>query len=97
MTVTGPWRAVAVGEYHSCALNTAGHIKCWGSNRSGETDAPEGVYTAIAAAFDSCALRADGTVTCWGRGEQRESKPVPVNTRQLHFAIGGRERVRCNY
>ena len=88
--VTGPWRAVAVGEHHSCALNTAGHIKCWGSNRSGETDAPEGVYTAIAAAFDSCALRADGTVTCWGAGSsENRNRYLSTLANFTSLSVGG--------
>jgi alpha-tubulin suppressor-like RCC1 family protein len=28
--------AIAAGDSHNCALNTAGSVKCWGSNRGGQ-------------------------------------------------------------
>lgn len=73
--------AIAVGTRHSCALTTAGGVKCWGAAYSGAlgdgTDdrraAPVDVVdlgsevTAIAAGYDhSCALTAAGGVKCWG-------------------------------
>ncbi|MXV91760.1 MAG: hypothetical protein F4004_13945 [Acidimicrobiia bacterium] len=42
-------------------------MACWGDNSRGQTDAPAGAYTAIAAGgFYSCALRTDSTIACWG-------------------------------
>ena len=52
---------------HACGLRTDGTIRCWGRNISGETDAPDGQFTAVAAGSgQSCAVRIDGTATCWG-------------------------------
>ena len=52
---------------HSCGLRTDGTVFCWGVNRFGETDAPDGVFTAVTAGqLSSCGLRTVGTVTCWG-------------------------------
>ena len=44
-----------------------GTATCWGSDRSGQSDAPHGRFKAVAAGREhSCGLRADGTVICWG-------------------------------
>lgn len=73
--------AIATGEYHTCAVDAAGGIKCWGTNYDGElgdgstTDSsvPVGVegldgrQVAVAAGTSySCALSAVGAVKCWG-------------------------------
>ncbi len=52
---------------HSCALTTNGTATCWSWDNAGQTAAPSGRFTAIAAgAAHSCALDPDGAVVCWG-------------------------------
>ncbi len=74
--------AVSPGEYHTCALLTAGGIRCWGRNDQGqlgdgtrtERHIPVDVsgLTSGAAAISAtgrdhtCALTAGGGVKCWG-------------------------------
>ena len=80
--VTGGWAAergidewspapvveVSAGDEHLCALRTDAAIECWGVNRYGQTDAPEGAFVSVAAAqWDSCGVRITGEVECWGR------------------------------
>jgi alpha-tubulin suppressor-like RCC1 family protein len=80
LDLRGDVMAVAAGDRFSCALSTAGGVKCWGNNAFGQlgdgTTAnrtrPVDVVglangtTAIAARGEHACALAAGTVKCWG-------------------------------
>ena len=59
--------AITTGQQHSCEIRADSTIACWGNNRWGEADAPDGQYTTTAAGdLHTCAIRDDATIACWG-------------------------------
>ncbi|WAS97096.1 hypothetical protein [Nannocystis punicea] len=73
---------LALGAAHTCARDTSGKVRCWGTNHSGRLGdgttesrdadvAVRGLDDAIALAagrLHTCALRRGGDVVCWGDG-----------------------------
>jgi alpha-tubulin suppressor-like RCC1 family protein/N-acetylmuramoyl-L-alanine amidase len=63
--------AVAAGGEHTCALTTAGGLKCWGYNNGGSTPVDvsgltSGVAAVAAGGEHTCALTTAGGLKCWG-------------------------------
>ena len=73
--------AIAVGGYHTCALTTAGGVKCWGGNYDGQlgdnsttnrlmpadvTGLTSGVAAIALGINFTCALTTAGGMKCWG-------------------------------
>jgi alpha-tubulin suppressor-like RCC1 family protein len=73
---------LSLGSRHSCALNQAGDVVCWGSNQYGQlgrgaanlegepgrAKLPSKMSAVAAGKAHTCAVTVDGAVFCWGLG-----------------------------
>lgn len=70
---------IDAGSDHTCALNAAGVVSCWGDNRFGQIGtteyfeaSPRAIALPLAASAlsvggdNSCTVLTDGTIRCWG-------------------------------
>lgn len=63
----GCFTAVDAGGFHTCALDLADEIHCWGRDDNDQATPPEGAYSHISAgSFHNCALDLSGQIHCWG-------------------------------
>jgi len=86
--VTGghAFKSIATGQFHTCAVDTAGVVFCWGQNLEGRTGQPassvddptprsvtisgQQVGGVVASMRHTCALTTAGHIYCWGANDR---------------------------
>jgi alpha-tubulin suppressor-like RCC1 family protein len=97
-------KSIAAGFGHSCALTTAGGVKCWGSNLRGQlgdgttserltpvhvSGLSSGVIAIAAGVAYSCALTNAGAVKCWGYNEYGQLGDGTTSQRSTPVDVSG--------
>jgi len=92
---------LSAGARHTCAIDAADALHCWGDDSDGRTRVPADVaaWRAVAAAkggCHTCGLALDGSVRCWGcdaNGEVSGVPTVPGGNRWI--SVGAGKGVSC--
>lgn len=96
--------AVTAGDHHTCALTTAGGLRCWGHNENGQlghgsgyqgstlvdvSGLTSGVAAVSLAARHSCALTSAGGVMCWGLNNHGQLGNGTTTSRSTPVNVSG--------
>jgi hypothetical protein len=88
---------LAVGYYHSCAIDKSGVVYCWGRDTLGRTSPPSDLMDAAFVTVSkeqSAAIRKDGTPVFWGPSASDLTMAMPKDLGPIRaLAIG--EGVGC--
>ena len=72
------WTLLAVGAFHSCAMDVSGDVSCWGMDDDGQATPEEATYINIWSGADfTCGLTMDGGLICWGANDDNQVAGVP--------------------
>ncbi|MBO9664231.1 hypothetical protein [Dokdonella sp.] len=96
--------SITAGRRHSCALTSAGAVKCWGSNERGQlgdggtTDSPQpvdvvglqsGVVAVAANGYGTCVVTSAGAAKCWGDNTYGQVGDGTTNEAHVPVEVAG--------
>lgn len=70
-------KSLSAGAYHTCAVDLAGALHCWGQDANNIYAVPSGPFTSVrSSGGGSCALRENGLPECWGTAPKPPAAPL---------------------
>ena len=77
---------IGAGDAHTCAIDGANALWCWGAKDDDRCDAPRGPHVAVAVAkggCHACAIASDASMSCWGCDERLQASGIPTSSDTL--------------
>ena len=63
---SGEFEKIALGAYHSCAMDGDGLVTCWGNNSSLQCEPPQERFKAFDCGGNRCCgVKREGGIRCW--------------------------------
>ena len=67
---------LSAGQSHTCGIDTAGEVACWGIPSNGQTVPPPGTFSEVASGWThTCAINSGGLAECWGSDTHGQATP----------------------
>ena len=77
--------AIDAGKNHTCGVTEDNSVVCWGDNRQGQLDAPDGQFLSVSAGGAySCGIDFDSELVCWGHSAIH----VPPTGKYTQVSVG---------
>ena len=76
---SGSFTEIDAGDKHTCAIDLAGDVQCWGLDDDGQAGDHVGPYTVISAGSEhTCGVKG-GSVDCWGSSSWGQIPEMPTS------------------